>query len=91
MAMGWPTFIAGYFVVWWLALFLVLPFGTRTTAQPDELTGWRGTPIAPRFWRTVLATTLLSALIWGATVTMISSGVVSFRHGFLAMPDATTK
>ena len=85
--MGWPTLIAGYFVVWWLVLFVVLPFGVRAAAEPDAKTGWRGVPMAPRFWRTILATSLLAALVWGGCVAVIESGLVSFRAGPFAMSD----
>ncbi len=87
MSMGWPTLIAGYFVVWWLMLFAVLPFGTRPAPQPDALTGWRGTPVAPRFWRTVLATTIVAAVVWGGTVALIESNWISFRSGPWAMQE----
>ena len=29
------TGLAIYFVLWWLVLFAVLPFGTRPVAEPD--------------------------------------------------------
>jgi predicted secreted protein len=56
------TFIAIYGVVWWVCLFIVLPFGVRnqidtgTYIQGTE----RGAPMAPMWWRRVLWTTLLS-------------------------------
>jgi predicted secreted protein len=56
------TFFAIYFVVWWLCLFIVLPFGVRN--QVDEGSHIQGTdPGAPalfRLWPKLLWTTLLS-------------------------------
>ena len=56
------TFIAIYAIVWWICLFIVLPFGVRN--QVDAGVVVRGTepgaPIAPRWWKRVLYTTLLS-------------------------------
>ncbi len=56
------TFFAIYFVVWWMCLFLVLPFGVRN--QVDEGVYTQGTdPGAParfRFWPKLIWTTLLS-------------------------------
>ena len=67
------TYIAIYFVVWWLCLFLVLPFKVRN--QVDDGHWAQGTdPGAPagilRLWPKLLITTLLSAvitalLLWG--------------------------
>lgn len=66
------TFFAIYFVVWWMCLFLVLPFGVRN--QVDEgshIQGTeRGAPALFRFGPKLLWTTLLSIpftalLMWG--------------------------
>ena len=83
--MQWVTIIAGYFVVWWIVLFAVLPFGIRPTPDADPATGWRGAPARPRFWRVVIATTLVAALVWGIAVLVITSGWVSFRSGAFAI------
>ena len=83
--MQWITIIAGYFVVWWTVLFAVLPFGTKPAPEADAATGWRGAPIAPRFWRVVFATTLVAAVVWGIAILVITSGWVSFRTGPFAL------
>jgi len=66
------SYFAIYFVVWWLSLFLVLPFGVRN--QIDDGVVVRGSePGAPallRLWPKLLATTLLAGLLmalllWG--------------------------
>ena len=58
--------IAIYFIVWWLTLFAVLPFGVRT--QDDEGSTVPGTPgsapLAPRLLRTVFITTVISAVVF---------------------------
>jgi len=68
------TFIAIYGIVWWVCLFLVLPFGVRNQVDADQVV--RGTepgaPILPRWGRRVLYTTLLSIpvtalLMWALT------------------------
>jgi predicted secreted protein len=62
--MAIATGIALYFVIWWIALFAVLPFWTRPRDATREEGGWRGAPERPNLGRKVLATTILSALIW---------------------------
>jgi predicted secreted protein len=81
------TAVALYVIIWWTALFAVLPFGTRPVADADEATGWRGAPERPMMWRKVLATTLISAVIWGAIYLLVESNWISFRQGWLVLPD----
>jgi len=67
------TYIAIYFIVWWLCLFLVLPFKVRNQIDVGE---WQkgteqGAPAGiVRLWPKILATTVLAAvvtalLLWG--------------------------
>ncbi|MCC6719139.1 MAG: DUF1467 family protein [Acetobacteraceae bacterium] len=79
------TGLAIYFVLWWLVLFAVLPFGTKPVAKPDSQTGWRGVPDRPQLGRKVLATTIVTAILWGGLYFLITSDVLSFREGILAL------
>ena len=44
--MGWPTGIAVYFVVWWLSLFMVLPWGVVSSGH-QEIGAMPGAPDNP--------------------------------------------
>lgn len=57
--------VAVYFVVWWVALFAVLPFGIRTQQEAGEVTlgTTASAPVRPRLLRVVIATTILAAII----------------------------
>ncbi len=79
------TGLAIYFVLWWLVLFAVLPFGTRPVADPDSQTGWRGAPAKPQLAKKALATTLVTAIIWGLLHVAITSEFLSFRDGIFAL------
>jgi predicted secreted protein len=68
-------------------LFAVLPLGTKPVDTPDEHTGWRGAPEQARIGRKLLITTAVTALIWCVCAGVILSGLVSFRTGWLAMPQ----
>jgi predicted secreted protein len=68
------TIAAIYAIVWFVTLFIVLPFGVRNQVDTGQIV--RGTepgaPVAPRLWRRILVTSLLSAvltglLLWGLT------------------------
>lgn len=81
------TAVAMYFVIWWIALFAVLPLGTRPVADADSQSGWRGAPEKPQMLKKALITTVVAAVIWGIIYGVIASGLVSFRSGWLALPE----
>jgi predicted secreted protein len=83
--MNWFTGAVLYLLIWWTALFAVLPWGTRPVADPDEATGWRGAPARPRIGLKVVVTTLVAAVIWGLCYLLISSSWLSFRSGWLVL------
>ncbi len=68
-----------YTLIWWTVLFAVLPFGTRPEADPDGATGWRGAPAKPMMARKLIATTLVSAVLWAGAMLLINSGLIGFR------------
>jgi len=80
------TGIAIFFVLWWIVLFAVLPWGTRPVAAADSDTGWRGAPERPGMLKKVIATTIAISVIWGLLYLAITSETLSFREGVLALP-----
>jgi len=60
------SIIAIYLLFWWGCLFLVLPFRLRSSAEPEALIPGQAESAPPRFsvWRTVLWTTILSAVVF---------------------------
>ena len=80
------TGVAIYFVVWWLALFAVLPWGTRPVAEPDAQTGWRGAPAQPRLRMKIVATTIVAAVIWLLIFVAMTSNLFSIDGSWLGMP-----
>ena len=83
--MGWFTGGVLYTLIWWTALFAVLPFGARPRAEPDPHTGWRGAPERPRFLWIISMTTMVAAVVWFLAWLLIQSPYLSFRHGWLAI------
>ena len=77
--MNWFTAFVLYVMIWWVVLFAVLPFGTRPVAEPDGATGWRGAPARPLMARKLVATTVISVLVWAAALAVIRSPWLSFR------------
>jgi predicted secreted protein len=85
--MHWFTAFVLFVLIWWVALFAVLPLGVRPVADADPVTGWRGLPGNVRLWRVVIITTLISLVVWGIAMAVILSPWLSFRSGFLALPQ----
>lgn len=58
--------IAIFFVLWWVTLFAVLPWGVRSQHETDSVTPGteRGAPVAPALWKKALATTLIAGVLW---------------------------
>ena len=65
--MGIGTYIAIYFIFWWITLFLVLPFFSRSQAEAGEviLGTVRSAPFQLKIWKIVLANTILCSIIFG--------------------------
>ncbi len=76
------TALAIYFVVWWITLFLTLPFGMRSQHEDGE--GAPGTdpgaPIASRMGRKLIWTTLISAVIFGLAMLAYNAGYLSIER-----------
>ena len=65
--MNLASAIAIYFIIWWLVLFLVLPFGIRNaheTGEAVEEGNEPGAPVNPRLVRKVVITTILATAVF---------------------------
>lgn len=72
------SWIAIYVVIWWLCLFLVLPFGVRNQADAGEVIAGTepGAPVIFRIWKKLLVTTVLALvaqglILWALTNPML--------------------
>ena len=72
-------------LIWWTALFAVLPFLSRPDADPDPVSGMRGVQNGPFVARAIVLTTVVSASLWLASLVLINNDWLSFRHGILAV------
>ena len=77
--MGLVSGIVVYVIVWWLVLFMVLPWGIRQPDEP-EVGHQLGAPQAPRMWTKALVTTVIAAVIWVGIDIFIVADVYSFRR-----------
>lgn len=64
--MGWITALAIYFIIWWTALFAILPIGIRSQTEENDVTLGtdHGAPASFSFGRKALWTTIVSTVIF---------------------------
>lgn len=78
--MTWTSGILVYIVIWWLTIFMVLPFGNAPIERDDIEKGQASSaPKRPRLGLKMLANTLLSGAIWLGLYWVMESGLVSLR------------
>ena len=76
------TALAIYFVVWWLVLFAVLPFGVRSQQEGGEVTPGSdpGAPAIPRLARKLVWTTIVAGIVFAL-------GYVAYAYRLVALDD----
>jgi predicted secreted protein len=69
------SIVAIYFVVWWICLFAVLPWGARSQREAGVVVEGSepGAPAQFRAWPKILATTLLSAVITAVVIWLLGN------------------
>ena len=79
--MKWYTALAIYGVLWWLVLFMVLPWGNRPIATEDIAKGHAaGAPERPRMLVKFALTTVISAAVFAVFYWAYESGLISIRR-----------
>ena len=80
--MKWYTAVSVYAVIWWLVLFMVLPWGNRAIAVDDVAKGHAaGAPERPRILIKFAVTTVLAGVVFAVFYWVQASGLVSIRGG----------
>lgn len=78
--MGWVVGIAAYIVIWWIVIFMVLPWGVRPIEDGDIAKGHApSAPLRPLMLRKVLTTTAIATVLWLVVYFVTASGAISFR------------
>lgn len=72
--------LAIYFVIWWVVLFAMLPIGVRTSEEAGEKSGpghADSAPHRPNLLPKMLATTVISTIIFAALYVIIVQRVIT--------------
>lgn len=75
------TAIATFFLIWWVVLFAVLPFGIRSQHEAGEMVPGTdpGAPAIPNLLRKLVWTTLISVAIFVACYVLYVEHLVSLE------------
>lgn len=75
------TSIAIYFLIWWLTLFAVLPFGVRSQHEEGDITPGSdpGAPAIPALGKKLIWTTIVATLLFATFYFSYSRQLVSLQ------------
>lgn len=76
------TALAIYFVIWWITLFLTLPFGVRSQHEDGVDTPGTdpGAPVASRMGIKLIWNTVIAAVIFGLAMYAYDAGYLSVER-----------
>ena len=82
MAYQISTVLAIYFVLWWVTLFLTLPFGVRSQHEDGQRAPGTdpGAPVMARMGRKLIWTTVISAAIFAAAMLAHNAGYLNVER-----------
>ena len=88
--MSVTTAIAIYFLIWWVTLFAVLPFGVRPQGEGDRTPGSDpGAPGTPRIFMKLVWTTIVSGVIFALCYWVYVNRLITLEDliRWLRLPD----
>jgi len=79
--MDFWTGLAVYFIIWWMVIFMVLPWGVKRI-DPEDLGDGEdpGAPAKPRMLIKLAVTTVIAGVVFALVYVVIVSGVISFKE-----------
>ena len=77
--MSFTTAIAGFFLIWWVTLFAVLPWGVHSQQEGGAVAPGTdpGAPMSFRLGRKLMWTTVIAALIYAGCYVIYSRHLVT--------------
>ena len=81
--MSLPSALAIYFIIWWLVLFIVLPFGIRNAHESGEAVedgNEPGAPVNPRLVRKAVITTIVATAVFAVFYLAQTRGFLSLDN-----------
>ena len=78
--MDLATGLVLYFILWFVILFTVLPWGVRTQEEEGEVEpGTVGSaPVNPAIWKKLLITSVVTGIVFGVIYLIVDSNLIDF-------------
>ncbi len=78
--MAITTVLAIYFIIWWVVLFMVLPWGVYSQEESGEVLPGTdpGAPAAHRVWIKLLWTTLIASVVFAILAAIYKAGLIPY-------------
>lgn len=79
--MALTTAIAIYFIIWWVVLFVVLPWGVRSQEEGGAVVRGSdpGAPVVPRIWWKLVWTTVIASAVFALCALLYSYRIVTLE------------
>lgn len=89
--MAVSTAIAVYFLIWWIVLFAVLPWGVRAQGDDSAPGTDPGAPLLPRIKAKLVWTTVVAGVLWAGCAAVYVNGWVTLDSlaALLGFPQQT--
>jgi len=78
--MATSTAIAIYFLVWWVVLFAVLPWGVRNQEETGDVSPGTdpGAPAVHKVWMKLVWTTVIATVVFGIMAAIYKLGLIPY-------------
>jgi len=79
--MSVATVIAIYFIIWWVVLFAILPWGVHSQHESGDVAPGTdpGAPAVHLVWRKLLWTTVTAAVVLGIVTAVYKADLIPFE------------
>jgi len=79
--MSIATAVAIYFIIWWVVLFTVLPWGVRSQEEGGDVVGGSdpGAPVIPRLWWKLAWTTVIAGIVFALCAVVYLNRLVTLE------------
>ena len=83
------TAVAIFFLIWWIVLFAVLPWGVKGHGEEGVPGSDPGAPVVARVWAKLLWTTVVATVVFAALAFVYLKGLVTLDDmaRLLGMPE----
>ncbi|MGH1405156.1 MAG: DUF1467 family protein [Rhodomicrobiaceae bacterium] len=71
--------IATYFIIWWLTLFMVLPFGVKTQEEDGDVVpgSVESAPAVPQMLKKALITSIIAGILFAIVYSVYTYNLIS--------------